>query len=135
MRPVSLPSTKASKMRSIIRRSVRSRSISAFKSFLTVFRCGSYVQISPSRDAHLEHGCLPSHCNVAGSQLFLANEKHQYAGGRCNSTLARFCRHSVHAVVVMGSDKRRFLSEACSAMSGNNTYQTVRTTQFRATLI
>ena len=71
MRSVSLPSTKASKMRSIIRRSARSRSISAFKSFLTVFRCGSYVQISPSRDAHLEHGCLPSHCNGASCQLFL----------------------------------------------------------------
>ena len=38
------------------------------------------MQISPSRDAHLEHGCLPSHCNVAGCQLFLAEEKHQYAG-------------------------------------------------------
>src|SRR6201998_4202119 len=47
-------------------------------------------------------------------------------GGRCNSTLARFCRHSVHAVAVMGSNKRRFLGEACSAMSGNNAYQTVR---------
>jgi hypothetical protein len=36
--------------------------------------------------------------------------------------------------VVMGSNKRRFLSEVCSAMSGDNTYQTVWTTQSRANI-